>query len=193
MSSFKLHRGDIPIIVSAPHSQKCVRDGNEKNNEVMTGEIALYISKSLGCHCIVKTSTTGYDPNYDYGNPYQERLSRYVSENGIKVLIDLHGCSEDNDFSIDIGTAGKKIKHILRETLPSYSIIGLPVTYNRKYKAEESDTITKYVSENNSGCICLQLEVNRLLRDGDNMKNVRELVRFLSHFILNMENFVENQ
>lgn len=187
---FKIFKGKIPVMVSAPHASKHLRNGVKMNNEILTGELAFHLYKKLGCHCIIKNKTSVYDPNYDKSNEYKEELLKYIKENNITFLIDLHGCLENNDFSIDIGTGGVKLKHVIKDILPTYDIIGLPITYNKKFKAIKNDTITKYISRNCQDCICLQFEINRLFRDYENPKNLKLLGKFMCCLV---ENIIKGQ
>ena len=59
---------------------------------------------SLGYSVLVKTKNCNDDANYDIKSEYKRFLSKYIKENNIKYLIDLHGMSKKRDVLISLGT-----------------------------------------------------------------------------------------
>lgn len=188
-----LIQGSIPVIISAPHSVKHLRNGAIKNEDMLTGGIAEYLGRITDCHVITNLSSMS-DPNYDSNSLYRKKLLAYIKDNNIKYLLDLHGASYLSDFSIDIGTSpdengilnsfhnNSKIFNNVVSILSSMSILNeLPITINDKFKAGEK-TITYFISHN-SNCKCLQLEINGRYRYYEEPKYMEGLIAGLSEII----------
>src|SRR5690554_6185453 len=62
---FQYEEGAIPIIISAPHAVKQVRNGWIKDPDIFTGSLALLLKSLTGCHIIYRTSTGNGDSNRD--------------------------------------------------------------------------------------------------------------------------------
>ena len=85
--SFKVIKGKVPIILSAPHCVKHMRKENELTEEGETGAIVQYLAEHTNCWCIYKTSNNQDDANYDIeNNPYKEEIAKIVKNNSIKYL-----------------------------------------------------------------------------------------------------------
>lgn len=192
-SDILLAQGSIPVMVSAPHSVKHLRNSSVKNEDMLTGGIAEYLTEITGCHAISNLSSIS-DPNYDSNSPYKKILLEYIKKKNIKYLLDLHGASYLNDFSIDIGTSpdnngvinsfhnDNKLFNDVVSILSNTSILNeLPITVNHKFKAGER-TITYFVSHN-SDCKCLQLEINGKYRYCKEPEYIKALITGLSEVI----------
>ena len=61
--------GNLPILLSAPHAVKQIRNGEIKAHEFYTGAIVECLAKQIGCSCITKQylieDTINDDPNTD--------------------------------------------------------------------------------------------------------------------------------
>ena len=66
-----LIQGSIPVMVSAPHSVKHLRNESIKNEDMLTGGIAEYLGAITGCHVITNLSSL-LDPNYDLDSSYRK-------------------------------------------------------------------------------------------------------------------------
>lgn len=211
---FIIKEGTIPIMISAPHSINQFREGKLKWADKMTCGIALFLHKTTGCHLIYSARYSKSDPNYDSNtnneNLYQTKLTGYVKNNKIQVLIDLHGASINREYAIEIGTAPIRDENdnILGNeyrSLHNHAFIANLVTYtfdfffrelqsskketwhNVIFDAGRQNTVTKYVSEN-SNCSCIQLEINGAFRDTNNTKDFLKLLEGLSCIINTLGN-----
>ena len=101
-STFKILKNKCKIMISAPHSVKHVREWEMLPQDLLTWWLTLYLWKRLNLPIIYSTSYKVWDPNYDENDKseYKQALEKYIKENDIKLLIDLHGCSSYRDFSI---------------------------------------------------------------------------------------------
>ena len=144
-----LVQGSIPVMVSAPHSVKHLRNDTIKNEDMLTGGIAEYLGKITGCYVITNLSSMS-DPNYNSDSPYRKMLLEYIRKKNIKYLLDLHGASYLSNFSIDIGTSpdnngvlnsfhnnDKIFNDIVSMLSNTPALNELPITVNHKFKAGE--------------------------------------------------------
>ena len=187
---FKIIYGNIPIILSAPHSVKQTRNGKIKEAEGETGAIVQILAKRTNAYAIYKTYNNNDDANYDISNNlYKEELKQIIESNNIKLLLDLHGAKYESNFSIDIGTDyGKNVKnsniiHILKGCLKKHKIDN--VKENEKFRASTLHTISKYISES-TGISCVQLEVAGQYRYIENIDGVEKFINAIDDFIRNV-------
>lgn len=177
---FIIEKGSIPIMISAPHSVNHKRDGKLKYADKLTGGIARYIHKVTGCHIIYSTRTSTGDPNFDgdIDSAYKRELKRYVEENNIRVLIDLHGASSNRPYAVELGTVDSSDSSLKKYTFISdlvtqyleYFISNIgecdtrSIWKNRLFSASFENTITSFISRNTETA-CIQLEVNGKFRN----------------------------
>lgn len=189
-----IYDGNIPVIISSPHSVLHIRDGHEKSAEILTGAIALYLNRHIGTYAICSTRTSG-DPNYDMyeNNRYAQDMVKTISNNNIAIAIDIHGAGSVHGFSVDIGTSPRdnidsvQGRHYIPDTLMTCLRNSLPynednIHLNYRFAASKQNTITRIISDK-TGIACLQLEISRSLRDTDSTENVCGLIGGLSTFI----------
>lgn len=106
-NSFEIFEGNgnfNNVLVSAPHSVSQFREGKIKIAELSTGVIAKLLNKHYGIPIIVKTKNCNDDANFDEVSDYKEALAKYVNENNIKFVIDLHALSQKKNCDINLGT-----------------------------------------------------------------------------------------
>ena len=87
---YVIKSGTLPIIISAPHTYRHFREGRVKEAERGAGVIAMALGDMKGTHWMVKAREDGDDPNYSADSPYKKALAAYMTENGVRYLIDLH-------------------------------------------------------------------------------------------------------
>ena len=151
--SFRVIKGNIPVIISAPHSVKQLREGRVKGAEYQTGAIASILSEETSCFAIYKTYNNQDDANYDMeNNEYKEEIKKIIKENDIRILLDIHGAKDEHNFDIDLGTAyGENINNNieilkrLKNYFKKYKIEN--VTENKTFKADSIRTISKYINK----------------------------------------------
>ena len=163
---FKIDKGNNNIILSAPHAFVHSRNGKIKSNENNTNKIVKIVSMLTGCHVIYTYKDTDCDPNHDDDSLYKKELSKYIKENNIKYLIDVHGLNVKTDCPLEIGTNNyknidEKIVNIIKEIFNKY--YDGEIIVDEKFKAKSNKRITNYISEYND-IETIQLEINRKYR-----------------------------
>lgn len=101
---FDIVRGNVPVLVSAPHACMHQRQGVSKMPEEYTGALAYYLAEQCGCHAIVTRFKTDEDPNWQTQGDYKDAIRRLASETEIRLLIDLHGMTNRYHMGVALGT-----------------------------------------------------------------------------------------
>lgn len=197
-SIFKILKNKSKIMISAPHSVKHIREWEILSQDLFTWWLALYLWKRLTLSVIYSTSYKIWDPNFDENkkSEYKQALAKYIKENNIKLLIDLHGCWSFRDFSVEIGTGWEWnpnllwrldilniIEKILNDSLKSYiQHTGKSITKNTVFSASRKTTVSAFISKE-CKIPTIQIEINKELRDMDNLKNLSLLINSLENML----------
>ena len=200
-STFKILKNKSKIMVSAPHSVKHIREWQTLPQDLLTWWLSLYLWKRLNLPVIYSTSYKVWDPNFDENknSEYKQTLAKYIKENDIKFLIDLHGCWSYRDFSIELGTWWEgnpnllwrwdilnNISDSLNTSLKSYiEHIKKPITINTIFPANRETTVSNFISKD-CKIPTLQIEINKELRDMDNLRNLSLLINALENMVQNL-------
>lgn len=179
--------GKIPILLSAPHAVNQGRNGKIKGADIHTGGITEYICKSCNCYGIIRNYNKLDDPNYDdfgVGLAYKKEILKVIKEKNIKLMMDIHGCSNSHNFDFDIGTNHKrnlngqeKILEVLNARLSS---IG-KTEIDKHFKASLDGNISKYISHN-SNIPSIQLEIS---------SKFRKEKQYLEQFIISLQTIIK--
>lgn len=100
---FEYQEGKIPILISAPHGAKHLRNDKWKEEDEYTASIAIMLGKLTGAHVIYVKNATKEDPNYDLKSEYKEAIQAIAKDHEIKFIADLHGARNDRDFKVSVG------------------------------------------------------------------------------------------
>lgn len=203
-----IKKGNIPILISTPHSVPQIRDGKYKEKEVFTGGIGQYLQKQTDCFLIQSLASENQDPNYDSeeNSKYKAELTQQVLENNIKLVIDLHGCKRTTPYLIELGTVDdtyktlnhdEKLLNIIKETLEEKLKIHhqTPVVVNQRFKAFPKNTITHYINDKIK-VKSIQMEVNAKIRDFYNEETVEQSTRFVEtmvNLILELNDYLKRE
>jgi len=162
-------RGQIPILISAPHGARHYRacESRWKAEDAYTSSLAIVLGRLTGAHVIYLKNKAAEDPNSDIHSRYKDFLADIVRENGIRFLIDLHGAHRDQPFKIDVGVLDDRtdksscpsFKPLIAEAFRDYDD-GL---FNKQFRARSPGTIT-YFAKNDLGIEAAQFEINALCR-----------------------------
>lgn len=107
--NYLFKKGEIPILLSAPHAVGHYREGQYKVHDYLTGPLAIYIAEKCHCSYLVRTFNNDDDPNYPLGttlqNPtdaYLLELQKIIQEHKILLVIDIHGCGDHKQVDCSI-------------------------------------------------------------------------------------------
>ena len=162
---FQIVEKDIPIIISAPHSAKQLRNGKIQAKEAQTDYFATMISTRENVSCIYKTTFLNDDANADKDSAYKIELKNFIETKGIKYLFDLHTMSDKRlpDVCIAIN-GGKNIQNRyteLQDIISAFNSNGIStVTVDEPFKASDPNCISNYIATN-CNIPCFHIEINK--------------------------------
>ena len=189
-SSFEVIEGNIPILISAPHSVRQLREGKIKGKDSYTGAMVIEIAKQTNCFAIYKTYNNQDDASYDIeNNSYKEKVLQIIRENQIQIFLDIHGAKDTEEFDVDIGTDEKqnlngKIE-ILENLIKSLKENGIEkIGIDKKFKANTMHTLTKKVATNTK-IACMQIEFTKKYRDISQIQNLKKALNAIINWIKN--------
>lgn len=186
---YLLKIGSIPVLLTAVHTMKQTReDGTIKLNEPFTKAICRYVSDKIGASCFIKIKDTGIDSNSLDVDEYKEKLIKIISDNDIKLVLDLHGASSDKDFDVEFGTLDNlSAKYLtIKKLEKSFYKNGITnIKFNDPFKG---GGVTQYIySETDIDAI--QLEINRNFRDVEEIDKLKSVCDSIVDFIKLYLNF----
>jgi len=103
-SSYELLDGTGGTLISAPHAMLQTRNGSIKCAERFTGMLCRLMHERIGCPVIYKTRHLRDDANHDPVSDYRDALCRYVKQNDIRFVLDLHQMKPERKTNVCVGT-----------------------------------------------------------------------------------------
>lgn len=98
------YRGHIPVLISAPHGTRHWYVNRWVPEEEYTSAVAMYVAQATGAHALYAANRLGYDPCYYDQSEYREVLGHMVRDEGIRLVIDLHGTGPNTPCGIALDT-----------------------------------------------------------------------------------------
>ena len=185
---FIIKKGSIPILFTAPHTMMQQKDdGSIKLEEPFTKAIALYLNKHSNINSMIKIKDTGEDSNRDNRDEFKTELIRFIKNNNIKLVIDLHGASINRNFDVEFGTLNNLSADYstIKELEESFVENGIKnINHNDPFKG---GAITQYVY-NLKNVDVIQVEISKKYRDQNNIKNIKKLCESFENFIKQYNN-----
>ena len=192
-SDYIIKKGNIPILFTAPHTMKQIReDGSEKLSEPYTKAISLYLNKHFNVNCMIKINDTGLDANRDNRDEFKTELLRFIKDNNIKLVIDLHGSKESRDFDIEFGTLNNLSADFstIKELEEAFTENGISnIVYNDPFKG---GAITEYVYGLKDVDV-IQVEINGKYRDYNNLEELEKLIKSFENFIKQYKEYINDR
>ena len=194
--NFKIITGENNIILSAPHAFKQERNSNIKKNEYNTGTIVKLMHIIKKTHAIYVYKDEKVDHNFE-NTIYRKLLSKYINDNKIKYLIDIHGLEKKEKFDIIIGTNNfnnvngdieliKSIEKIFKNNLSE------KVFVDKKYSSK-GNTISTYINKNNN-IKTIQIEISKNYRKFKKRpKSFNKLIMTLEKVLNLLERWDKNE
>lgn len=182
-SPFVYKRGNLPVLISAPHSTIHLRNGRSKRADGFTGAFAHLLHHLTGAHALYANYRLAADPNWDKYSPYKSLLRRVVTQNEVRFVLDLHGMSNWTKFGLALGTINGRScptnLPIIQHTLAQHQFTQIShaqakaqhtldwrtfvVDHPRFTGGVSSHTVTRFVSEQ-LGIEAVQLEICASMR-----------------------------
>ena len=180
--TFEVIEGKIPVLLSAPHSVRQLREGKIKGKDRYTGAITIELAKQTNSFAIYKTYNNQDDASYDIeNNEYKEKVLELIYKHNIKVFLDIHGAKDTDEFDVDIGTDEKRNLNgktqILENLIKNLNEKGITkIGIDKKFKACTMHTLTKKIASS-TNIACMQIEITRKYRDLEKMEKVINAIK----------------
>ena len=174
-------QGSNKVLLTAPHSVEQSLDEGVKLSEPYTKAIALYVASELNLNALVKVRDTSIDANKDEYEDFKTEQRRIINNNGILLSLDIHGASVLRDFDIELGTINNLSADYstINELKEAFQEQGLNVVINDPFKG---GAVTKNVY-GFTDAEAIQIEVNRKLRNIENIDGLKKVCDALINFI----------
>lgn len=184
---FRYFPGEIPVLVSAPHAVRHVRQKKIKVSDEYTGSIVYLLNKLIGCHALATIKLYGGDPNVDSPCIYKDKIVEICKKEKIRFVLDIHGAARNHDFDIDLGTHGRatllaqsKIQETFEDNFLRFGIKKISKDY---FAASGVNTITNFVARE-LHIPSIQIEINKGYRSP--AQNPQGFHRLIGALIMNI-------
>ena len=131
---------------------------------------------------MIKINDTGLDSNKDNRDEFKIELLRFIKDNNIKLVIDLHGSAKARNFDIEFRTLNNLSADFstIKELEEAFTENGISnIIYNDPFKG---GAITEYVYGLKDIDV-IQIEINGKYRDYSNLEELERLIKFFENFI----------
>lgn len=186
--TFEVIEGKIPVLLSAPHSVRQLREGKIKGKDRYTGVITIELAKQTNSFAIYKTYNNQDDASYDIeNNEYKEKVLELINKHNIKVFLDIHGAKDTDEFDVDIGTDEKRNLNgktqILENLIKNLNEKGITkIGIDKKFKACTMHTLTKKIASS-TNIACMQIEITRKYRDLEQVEKMEKVINAIKSWI----------
>lgn len=186
--TFEVIEGKIPVLLSAPHSVRQLREGKIKGKDRYTGAITIELAKQTNSFAIYKTYNNQDDASYDIeNNEYKEKVLELIDKHNIKVFLDIHGAKDTDEFDVDIGTDEKRNLNgktqILENLIKNLKEKGITkIGIDKKFKACTMHTLTKKIASS-TNIACMQIEITRKYRDLEQVEKMEKIINAIKSWI----------
>ena len=183
---YRVLSGNVPVLLSAPHSVNQIRGEDVRDAEKYTGALTRFLANATSSYAIFQIFTHA-DPNTDEENAYKNAVVNLVNSYNIKLLLDIHSSTFKDDTDLDIVTNN-------RETLRGMDYLfdrlkELGVKYNIKIdennvpnKEKENEIIN--VTSLICGIPTMRIVINnKRLETSDEDDSLENIISLMEEFI----------
>ncbi len=183
---YRVLSGNVPILISAPHSVNQIRGEDVRDAEKYTGALTRYLCNATSSFGIFQIFTHA-DPNTDEENAYKNAVVNLVNAYNIKLLIDIHSSTFSDDTDIDVVTNKRQTligKDDLYTKLKQFGIMhGAKIDENNEPNKEKENEIIM-VTSLICGIPAMRLVINNKKLDIlNNEKNFYKVAKVIENFI----------
>ncbi len=179
---------DSPILVSACHSVRQLRDDNIKPADTLTGPYVKVLTEYLNINGIYRTHFNYDDPNaprHIFDEKYKSAYFDEILMHDTKCMVDLHGAAIHRPFDVEICTLkGHSCEAWMIDAFyENLRALGLTVSVDQIFTGGQL-----IMQTSNVGIDSVALEINRRFRG---IKTVKEL-EDLKVMLLGISNSIED-
>ena len=183
---YRVLSGNVPVLISAPHSVNQIRGEDVRDAEKYTGALTRYLCNATSSFGIFQIFTHA-DPNTDEENAYKNAVVNLVNAYNIKLLIDIHSSTFSDDTDIDVVTNKRQTligNNDLYTKLKQFGIMhGAKIDENNEPNKEKENEIIM-VTSLICGIPAMRLVINNKKLDIlNNEKNFYNVAKVIENFI----------
>ena len=104
---YRVLSGNVPVLLSAPHSVNQIRGEDVRDAEKYTGALTRFLANATSSYAIFQIFTHA-DPNTDEENVYKNAVVNLVNSYNIKLLLDIHSSTFKDNTDMDIVTNNRE-------------------------------------------------------------------------------------
>lgn len=183
---YRVLSGNVPVLLSAPHSVNQIRGDDVRDAERFTGAMVRYLSGSTNSYGIFELFTHA-DPNTDEENAYKNAIINLVNIHNVKLLIDVHSSTFSDDTDVDIVTNKRETLMGKNDLFDKLKDLG--VKYNLKVdennapnKGKENEIIT--VTSLICGIPSIRIVINNKNMNVDSdVERLEKIIKYVEEFI----------
>lgn len=189
--AFRYFKGELPILLSAPHAVRHYRQKRIKMSDEYTGSIVYLLNKLTRCHALATIKLYGGDPNVDNPCLYKEKVRDLCKREKIRLVLDIHGASSDHKFDIDLGTHGLKTlrckfnQEILERNFQTFGLNTISIDH---FAASGPYTVTNFVARELE-IPAVQIEINKMYRSP--AQNPQGFHRLLGALVISIQEIIK--
>jgi hypothetical protein len=166
---FGIIEGSIPIILSAPHGARHLRDGRWKGEDEYTSSLAIKLGALTGASVIFVKNKTQEDSNHLPSTRYKDAIRELIAERGIGFLADIHGADIARDYKMNVGIIDEdameqcscpRCKPVIEEAI---RVFQYPLFNLDAFTAGSPETVTSF-ARHACGIEAAQFEINARYR-----------------------------
>jgi len=166
---FEVIEGDIPILFSAPHGARHLRNGTWKGEDEYTSSLAVKLGELTGASVIFVKNKTEEDPNHAPQTRYKDAIRQLVHEHGIGFLADIHGADIRRGYKVSVGIIDEgdmercscpRCKPIINDAFRTFQS---PPFHLDAFTAASPETVTSF-ARHCCGIEAAQFEINARYR-----------------------------
>jgi len=166
---FGIVTGNMPILLSAPHGAKHLRNGTWKGEDEYTAALAIKLGELTGASVIFVKNKTEEDSNWLPRTRYKDAIRQIVHERGIGFLADIHGADIRRNYKVSVGIIDAedrercscpRCKPIIEEAFRSFQS---PLFHLDAFTAALPETVTSF-ARHVCGIEAAQFEINARYR-----------------------------
>ena len=166
---FGIIEGSIPVLLSAPHGARHLRNGRWKGEDEYTSSLAITLGASTGASVVFVKNKTEEDSNCLTSTRYKEAIRKLVDKKGIKFLADIHGADIARDYKISVGIIDEEdmekcscpqYKSVIEKAIRAFQY---PLFNLDAFTAGSPETVTSF-ARHVCGIEAAQFEINARYR-----------------------------
>ena len=155
-------KGKFPILLSAPHAARTIKNEKIKIRENYVGSFVHNLSKACEVYGIYTINIIN-DPNHYLYSNYKNKIKKLINNRKIKFVLDIHGSDKYHKFDVDIGTYNHNSilgnKELVKILILSFKNYGFKKISENFFTKTHKDTITRF--SYHLGIPSIQLEINK--------------------------------